>query len=267
MSVLKKLLDGDFEQRSSIIRRQEEVQAQYNYAKKAAEVFTDCVATTSAVKDAFAATILSTEALEQTLKNALNLYDNHHDILATISSTKGMLVTWAEIVGLTEALLTHLDKATQQVEAHLYQAADEHAAHESGHIAASESVLSCSDSLRIVERSIAHKRSVMFGIRHVPTEILSRIFIETVDVRQREIITSLSSYYDVGGSHQDLNVLLTTFNFVPFTLSATCKRWRTICLSTPRLWRYTRVPMISFTHYGNKITGRSQFERDRKSVV
>ena len=261
MSVLKKLLDGDLEQRASILRRQEEVQAQYTYAKKAAEVFSDCLATTSAVKDTFVASILSTKSLEQSLKNALNLYDNHRDILATISSTKGMLVTWAEIAALTEDLLTRLDKATQQVETHLYQAADEHAAHESGHIAASESVLSCTDSLHAVDRSIAKKKRALFGIRHVPTEVLRRIFIEAVDARQHEIMASLSSYYDVGRSYQDLSVLLRTFNFVPFTLSATCKRWRAICLSTPQLWRYIRVPIISLTRYGTKITGRSQFER------
>ena len=261
MSVLKSLLNGDLGQRSTILRRQEEVQAQCAYAKKAAEVFADCLTATSAIKDAFAASILSTKALEQALKNALNLYGNHHDILATISSTKGMLLTWAEIVARTEALLTHLDKATDQVEIHLYQAADEHAAHESGHVAASESVLYYTDSLHGLDRSIAHKRSAIFGIRHVPTEILLRIFIEAVDARQHEIITSLSSYYDVGGSFQDPDVLLTTFNFVPFTLSATCRRWRVICLSTPQLWRYTRAPMITSTYYRNMIIGRTQLER------
>src|SRR5258706_3650339 len=164
MSVLKKLLDGDLEHRSFILRRQEEAKAQYTYAKKAAEDFVDCLATTRAVKDAFAASVLSTKALKEALKNALNLYDNHHDILATISSTKGVLVTWAEIVALTENLRTHLDKATPQVEAHLHQAADEHAAHESAHMGASESVLSFTDSLRPVDRRIAQKRRALFGI-------------------------------------------------------------------------------------------------------
>jgi len=259
MSALKKLLDGDLEQRSSILRRQEEVQAQYTYAKKATEVFADCLARTRAVKDAFEASVLSTKAFEETLKNSLNFYDYHHDILTTISSTNGMLVTWAEIVALTEALLTYLDKATPQVEAHLHQAAEEHAAHESTHIAASESVLYCTDSLRAVDRSISQKKSVLFGIRSVPTEILLRIFIEAVDARQHEIITSLYSYYDMGDSHYQ--ALLKTFNLIPFTLSATCKRWRAICQSTPRLWRYTRVPTISYSRHSNKIIGRSQFER------
>ena len=49
MSALKKLLDGDLEHRSSILRRQEEVQEQYTYAKKADEIFVDCLATTRAV--------------------------------------------------------------------------------------------------------------------------------------------------------------------------------------------------------------------------
>ena len=175
-----------------------------------------------------------------------------------------MLVTWAEIMAITEALLTHLDKATPQVETHLHQAADEHAAHESGHIAASESVLSCTDSLRTVDRSISQKRSVLFGIRHLPTEILPRIFVEAVEARQREIITSLSSYYDKGNSAHDLNALGTTVNFVPFRLSAICKRWRAICQSTPRLWRYARVPMnICYDSYSgrSKIIGIPQFER------
>ena len=260
-SALKKLLDGDLEHRSSILRRQEEVQAQYTYAKKAADVFADCLTTTRAVKDAVAASILSTKSLEEVLKKALNLYDDHHDILATISSTKGMLAPWIEIVALTEALLTHLDKTTPQVEIHLHQAADERAAHESVHIAASESVLYCTDSLRTVNRTIAQKESLLFGIRYLPTEILSRIFIEAVDARQREITTSLSSYYDARYLIQDISVLSTTFNLVPFRLSSTCKRWRAICQSAPQLWRYARVPMISYTPQGNKITGRSQFER------
>ena len=264
MSALKKLLDDDLELRSFILRRQEEAQVQYTYAKKAAEVFTDCLATTSVIKDVLAASILSTKALEQALKKSLNLYDNHHDIRATLSSTKGMLVTWAEIVALTEALLTLLDKATPQVEVHLHQAADEHAAHESAHIAASESVLYCTDSLRTVDRSISQKRSVLFGIRHLPTEILPVIFIEAVEARQREIITSLTSYYDKGNSNHDLIALLPTVNRVPFRLSAICKRWRAICQSTPRLWRYARVPMtVCYDYYNGwlKVIGKTLFER------
>ena len=261
MSALKKLLDGDLELRTFILRRQGEVQGQSTYAKKAAEAFADCLATTNAIKDAYAASILSTKAFGEALKNALNLYDKHHDILATISSTKGMLATWTEIVALTEALLTDLDKATPQVEAHLDLAANEHAAHESAHRAASETILSCTDSLRAVDRNIAQKKRALFGLRCVPTEILLRIFIEAVDARQHEIITSLSSYYDPGTSMHGLGALLTTLNLVPFTLSATCKRWRAICQSTPQLWKYARVPMTSYTSQGNKITGRRQFER------
>jgi hypothetical protein len=261
MSALKELLDDDLEHRSFILRRQEKVEARYTYAKKAAEVFAACLATAGAVKDAYAASILSTKALEDTLKNALNLYDNHHDILATISSTKRMLATWAETVALTEALLTHLDKSTPQVEAHLHLAANEQAAHESAHIAASGSMLSCTDMLRAVDRSIAQKKGALIGLRRVPTEILPQIFIEAVDARQHEIITSLSSYYDPGSLDYDFDALLTTLNLVPFTLSATCKRWRAICQSTPRLWRYARVPMFISTSQGDKMIGKPQFER------
>ena len=261
MSALKKLLDGDLELRTFILRKQGEVQEQSTYAKKAAEAFADCLATTNAIKDTYAASILSTKAFGEALKNSLNLYDKHHDILATISSTKGMLATWAEIVALTEALLTHLDKATPQLEAHLDLAANEHAAHESAHSAASESVLSCANSLHEVDRNIAQKKRALFGLRCVPTEILLRIFIEAVDARQHEIITSLSSYRDPVPSRPDLSTLFSTLNLVPFTLSATCKRWRAICQSTPRLWKYARVPMISYTFQGYKVTGRRQFER------
>ena len=66
MSTLKKLLNGDLEHRSFILRRHEEAQVQYTYAKKAAEVFGDCLATRAA-KDAYAASILSTKALEKAL--------------------------------------------------------------------------------------------------------------------------------------------------------------------------------------------------------
>jgi hypothetical protein len=261
MSALKELLDDDLEHRTFILRRKEKAQARYTYAKKAAEVLEACLATTSAVKDAYAASILSTKSLENALKNALNMYDDHRDILATISSTKAMLATWAETVALTEALLTHLDKATPQVETHLHLAADEHAAHESAHIAASEAKRSCTDMLRAVDGSIAKTKGALFGLRNVPTEILPRIFIEAVDARQHEIIASLSSYYERGSSYHDLNVLFKTINLVPFTLAATCKRWRAICQSTPRLWRYARVPMVNSTGQGNKIIGKLQFER------
>jgi hypothetical protein len=261
MSALKDLLDDDLELRSFILRKQEKVQARYTYTKKAGEVLAACLATTSAVKNAYAACILSTKALEQALKNALNLYDNDHDIPATISSTKGMLATWAEIVTLTEALITLVDKSTPQVEAHLHQTADEHAAHESAHIAASESIVSCTDMLRAVDRSIAQKKRPLVGLRRVPTEILPQIFMEAVDARQHEIITSLSSYYDPGSSDHDLDARLTTLNLVPFTLSATCRRWRAICQSTSRLWRYACVPMVISTGQGDKMTGKPQFER------
>jgi len=261
MSALKKLLDGDLELRSSILRRQDAVQLQYTYAKKAAEVFADCLATTRAVKDAYAASILSTKALEKALKNCLNLYDNHRDLLETTSSTKAMLATWVKIVALTEALLTRLDKATPQVEAHLHLAADEHAAHESAHIAASESKRSCTKMLHEVDRSIAKHRAALSGVRRIPTEILAQIFIEAVDARQHEIITSLSSYYDTAPSYHDLDALSKTLNLVPFTLSATCKRWRAICQSTPQLWMYARVPMIYSTDVGYKIIGKPQFDQ------
>ena len=259
-SALKELLDSDLELRSFILRRQEKVQAQCTYANKATGVFADCLATMNAVNDAFAASILSTKALEDALKNTLNLYDNHCDILAPTSSTKGLLATWAEIVALTEVLLTHLERAAPQVETHLHLVADEHAAHESVHIAASVSMRPCIRSLRAVNRSIAQKKSLLFGIRSVPTDILSRIFIEAVDARQCEIITSLSSHYYIGPSLQDLNALSTTLNLVPFTLSATCKRWRAICQSTSRLWRYARVPSMSIRHMP-KIIGKAQFEQ------
>src|SRR5258706_6177073 len=260
-SALKQLLDGDLEHRSFILRRQEKVQAQYTYAKKSAEVFADCLATTRAVKDAYAASVLSTKALEDALKNLSNLYDNHRDILVTISPTKEMSVTWAETVALAEAFLIHLENATPQVEAHLHQTADEHAAHESAHIGASESVLYCTDGLRAVDRCIAQKKSALFGIRSVPTEILPQIFIEAVDARQREIITFLSSYYHMGYNCNDLDTLHTTSNLVPFTLSATCKRWWAICQSTPRLWRYARMPVVTFSNQGSKSLGKLQFER------
>jgi hypothetical protein len=261
MSALKELLDDDLEHRSFVLRRQEGAQARCTYAKNAAEVFAGCLATTKAVKDAYAASMLSTKALGKALKNALNMYDNHHDILSTISSTKGMLATLTETVALTEAFLTHLDKAIPQVETHLHRAADEHVAHESAHTAASESMLPCTDMLHAMGRSIANKKGALFGFRSVPTEILPRIFIEAVEARQHEIITSLSSYYDPGPLYYDLNAISKTFNLVPFTLSATCKRWRAICLSTPRLWRYTRVPMVISTSRGNRTSGKTQFER------
>jgi len=261
MSGLKELLDSDLELRSFILRRQEKAQARYTFTEKATGVFADCLATMSAVKHAFAPSILSTKALEEALKNTLNLYDNHRDFLSPTSSTKGLLATWAEIVALTENLLTHLERAAPQVETHLHLAASEQAAHESVHIGASVSILSCADSLRVVARSIAQKRGALFGIRYLPTDILSRIFIEAVDARQREIITSLSFYHNMGGSYENLNTLLTTINLIPFTLSATCKRWRAICQSTPRLWRYARVPMVNYTYQGRKTTGNLQFER------
>jgi len=261
VSSLKKPLDGDLEHESFILRRQAGVQAQYTYAKRGAEVFEDCLATTRAVKDAYAASIVSIKALEVIVKDALNLYDNHCDTLETISPTKGMLATWAEIVALTEALLIRLDKSTPQVEAHLHLAADEQAARESAHIATSKFKLSCTKMLHEMDQIIAENRGASSGLRRVPTEILRQIFIEAVDARQHEIITSLSSYDKPALLYLDLNALSKTLNLVPFSLSATCKRWRAICQSTPWLWRYARVPMICPTDVGYKTIGRTQFEQ------
>src|SRR5258706_903616 len=262
ISALKELLDSDLELRSFILLRQEKAQARYTLAKKTTGVFADCLAAISAAKDAFAASILSAKALEETLKNALDLYDDHYDILAPTSSTKGLLATWAEIITLTEVLLTHLDKAAPQVGTHLHLVADEHAAHEAAQIAASVSILSCTDSLRAVDQSISQKKGALFALRRLPTDVLPQIFIEAVEARQREIITSLSSYYYTESSIQTLNRLSATLNLVPFTLSATCKRWRAICQSTPQIWRYARVPIIvSSGGVKRKIIGQAQFER------
>jgi len=261
MSALRELLDSDLELRSFILRRQEGVQARCSYAKKAAESFANCLATTSAVKGAYVASMLSVKTLKEALKNALNLYDDHKEILATTPFTKGILVTWAETVALTETMLAHLDKAATQVQMSLHLAADEQAAHKSARIAASESMRACSDSLQAVDRSIAQKRVALYGLRLAPTEILLQIFMEAVDARQCEIINSLSSHCNGGASSHDLSILVTTLNLVPFTLSATCKRWRAICRSTPRLWRYARVPTIASSDHGNKIIGKTQFEQ------
>ena len=216
--------------------------------------------TTSAVKEAHAAIIQSISALKTALKNALNLNEDDKEVLATISSTKGILAVWTEIVPLAEAILARLDKATTQVETHLHLAAGEQTAHESAHIAASESLMFCTDSLQVVDRIIAQKRRALSGFRCIPTEIILRIFMEAVDSRQREIINSLWSS-DVGFSYQNFDTLSTTLNLVPFTLSATCRRWRTICQTTPQLWRYARVPIIFSGYGGDKIIGNAQFEQ------
>ena len=263
MSTIKELLDGDLELKSVILRRQSEVQSRSSYAEKAASVFTDCVKKTNAVKDAYTACIQSTKTLNEALMNALNLSDDDKEVLATISSTKGILATWNEIKTLAEDMLARLDRAATEVETHLHLATDEQAAHHSAHIVASRSVLSCADILRVVDQSVAEKRGALSALRRFPTEILLQIFMEAIEARQSDIINSLSSYYDFESSPYDLelNTLLTTLNLVPFILSATCKRWRAICETTPYLWRYARVPMIVSTSTGNKIIGKAQFER------
>ena len=76
MFTIKKLLDGDLELRSIILRRQIQVQSQSSYAEKAVSVFADCVKKTSAVKEAYAACIQLTKTLNEVLMNALNLSDD-----------------------------------------------------------------------------------------------------------------------------------------------------------------------------------------------
>ena len=261
MTTIKELLNGDLELKSVILRRQSEVQSRSSYAEKAASVFADCVKKTSAVKEAYTACIQSTKILNEALMNALNISDDDKEVLATISSTKGTLATWNEIKTLAEAILAHLDRSATEIETHLHLATDQQAAHDSAHIAASESLLSRADILRVVDRSIAQNRGALSSLRCFPTEILLQIFMEGIEARQSEIINSLSSYYDFGSSPHDLNTLLTTLNLVPFILSATCKRWRAICETTPHLWIYARVPMIVSTSTGNNIIGKAQFER------
>ena len=261
MSTIKELLDGDLELKSVILRRQSEVQSRSSYAEKATRVFADCVKKTNAVKEAYTACIQSTKTLNEVLMNALNLNDDDKEVLATISSTKGILATWNETKTLAEAMLARLDRAAKEVETHLHLATDEQAAHDSTHIEGSESLVSCADLLRVVDRSIARKRGALSSLRRFPTEILLQIFMEAIEARQSEIINFLSSYFDFLSSPHDLNTLLTTLNLVPFILSATCKRWRAICETTPYLWRYARVPMIVSTLIGNKIIGKAQFER------
>jgi len=255
-SALKKLLEGDLELKFTIARRQEEVQAQYSYAKKAAEALTNCLAATTAVKDACTVSTLSTKGLREAIKSALNVHGDQKEVLATISSTNGILAAWAEIMALTDTMLTQLDKVTTQVETHLHLAAYQEAVHASTHIAASGCLRSCTESLRVVNRSI-----VQIKLHFIPTEILVQIFMEAVDTRQHEITNSLSSYRDTASSHSDIKKTRETFNLVPFTLSAICKRWRAICRSTARLWRYARVPTPTPPYPPSKVIGKTQFEQ------
>ena len=126
----------------------------------------------------------------------LDVNDSDMEVLATMLSTKRILTGWTEIKTRTEDMLVRLEMASTEVETHLHLAGDEQAVHESAYIAVSESLLSCADSLRVVDRSIAEKRRALFGLRRLPSEILLHIFMEAVDARQREIINSLSSYTD-----------------------------------------------------------------------
>ena len=261
MSTLRELLDGDLEFRSIILRREGELRSRSSYAEKAAGVFAECLKKAIAVKEAYVASIQTTKALKEALTNALNVNDSDMEVLATIPSTKGILTAWTEIKTLTGDMLARLEMAATEVETHLHLAAGEQAAQESAHVAASDSLLSCADSLHVVNRSIDEKRRALFGLRRLPSEILLQIFREAVDARQCEIIKSLSSYKDPGRVHPNLDTLLTTVNLVPFILSATCMRWRVICQTTPQLWRYALVPMIVSVHTGNKAIGKAQFER------
>jgi F-box-like len=257
MSALRILLKRDLEFKSFILRQQEEAQAHVSYAENAARTFTDCLTATNVVKDAHAAGERSMGALKEALNHALGFYNDHSGVLTTISSTNGILAAWVEILTLTETLLARLDRATLQMETHLYLATDEQAAHEFASIAASESLLSCTDSLRAVDRSIAQKRRALSGLRRMPTEILQQIFMKAVDARQTEIIDSLLSYSYLY-SYSDPKALLETLNLIPFTLTAICKYWRALCRDTPQLWRYARVPS---SYLGNKIIGKTQFEQ------
>ena len=261
MSTLQELIDGDLEFRTAILRRQGELQSRSSYPEKATKVFADCLKKTSAVKEAYAASIQTTKALKEALTNALDVNDGDMEVLATMPSTKEILTGWTEIKTLTEDMLARLEMAATEVEIYLHLAGDEQAVHESAYTAMSESLLSCADSLRVVDRSIAEKRRALFGLRRLPSEILLQIFMEAVDARQREIINSLSSYTDTYDPflYFDLDKQWKTLNLVPFTLSATCKRWRAICQTTPQLWRYARMPMV--VYHKNKIIGKAQFER------
>lgn len=91
-----------------------------------------------------------------------------------------------------------------------------------------------------ISSSIDLCRAVSAPIRSLPNEMLSDIFYATIP---------------------PLDTSFMSMACMPWAASQVCSRWRSIALSTPRLWSYVSVSVYEETNWGDEAPGPSNAER------
>ncbi|KAF7320760.1 F-box domain-containing protein [Mycena chlorophos] len=118
---------------------------------------------------------------------------------------------------------------------------------EEEHTTAVAAVADLNARLALAKRDILALQGTLSPLRQLPTEVMAEIF--TIFVRQEQKISTWSTSSE------------------PMILSRVCSRWRTIALSTPRLWTKLLFTLTPSNHWRRFVAMEELFQRSRSFQV
>jgi len=129
--------------------------------------------------------------------------------------------------------------------------------HESLRAHAAQAAEHIETSLCTIYQSIDDKRlGVLHPLRRLAVEIFREIFQHAVEEERNDLIDLLA--YNMLPAQRHLPT-------VAFNIAATCRHWREIATTMPRLWRYICAPWIATVQLDGRVfsatVGRARFER------
>ena len=208
-------------------------------ARGAAQVVLDSSADVVSVLSSFVDNISSVMSIHESDQ----IFGDLEQSLPFVDAAKR---SWESVADMVGDLLVRIESLKSATLSHAGCMARELSAHESIEQENQIFVDSLTQSIDALTQSITRKRTMLRPIRRVPTEILERIFeLATLDERltlERNLVTIHIDYLDKDGVYS-------TIPRIPTILASTCRRWRTIALDMPLIWRFLRVPTLEeYTH-------------------
>ena len=179
------------------------------------------------------------------------------EVVSRLPATEKYVSEWRfaleALAGVSDLVLQRAGDAgerssTTQAELQLHESLRAHAAQAVEHI---------ETSLTTICQSIDDKRlGVLHPMRRLAVEIFREIFEYAVEEEYNNLIKQLAN--------DDIPVQM-HLPTVAFTIAATCRHWREVATTMPKLWRYICAPWVAPVqlngHLVQTIVGRARFER------
>ena len=217
---------------------------QLNDARSSINWLSSALDATQVVLDSSADVVSALSSFVDNLSSVISIHGNDQifgDLKQSLPCTDAAKRTWESVTDIVDNLLVHIERLKSTTLSHTKCMGIELDAHKSIEEQTQISLDGFMQSTDALTHSIDHKRSMLHPIRCLPTETLRRIFeLATLDERltlRRNLVITHISYPDKDGASS-------TIPRIPTILASTCRRWRTIALDMPQLWRFLRVPTL-----------------------